>query len=497
MVAAISSRTRPADSTTDPAMKPNKRIKHSHDQRPNGLALEKSLQNGADGMVARMLERFEAKDKKYNESRAVVKSGVVNGDIDMADAKPDVVEISSDESSEEDSEDDDEDDDDDDGKQNEEQETGKMKAKKARRWKDEQVAVGIQKKRDYEARRKAQEEEDEEDDDAAPTFGEILAREYPTEAIDVEAAFADEEAPNQLVPTQGAQLTTRINAGTLTTVLSQALKTNDREMFENCLSLNDVDAIRSTIEKLPSTQIATLLLRLSEKLYRRPGRAGLLMIWVQWSLVSHGGYLTSQPEVMNMLAKLKAVINERAGALLPLQGLKGRLDMLTAQLTLRKNMQTQVQRSKAGGDHEAVIYVEGEDESSLDEDVDSDESDDDDVGKTSKPLSKRAQKRHLDLMDSGEPETSGDEADLVNGVESDDGSIEEGGSEEENDELIDDEAEDTDDDDGDEEDSEDVFDDELGERGAEDLSEEEDTADHIPLKRSSAVQSRKSGFSRR
>ena len=476
-------------------MPPNKRAKLTHAAQTNGA----NPSNNSDTMVAKLMERFAERDKvRYNESRAVVKSGAVNGDADMADSK-EVVELSSDESSssEEDSEDDEDDEDDD--KLDEELEGEKLKAQKSQHSKEDQesVAAAIERNKAYNAKRKQREEEEQVDDDedAEPTFGEILARDYPEEAIDVEASFEDQDAEgpsNQLVLSTGARIATTSapNALTLTTVLRQALRTNDRDMLESCLSLEDLDSVRSTIEKLPSPLVAALLTKLAERLYRRPGRAGKLMVWVQWSLVAHGGYLTSQPEVMKMLAKLKAVINERAGALNSLLGLKGRLDMLSAQLALRQSVQRQVQSSRGGNDHEAVIYVEGEESDSSDEASDS-ESDEDERGR-GRPLAKRIQPRNADFMDIGGPESSGDDLAMPNGIDS--GSESSIGEGEEDDNLIDDEAEESEDDDGDEEESDDAFEDNIGD-AFDEISEEEDEVEHIPLKRSNAAQGK--SFKRR
>jgi U3 small nucleolar RNA-associated protein 5 len=215
----------------------------------------------------------------------------------------------------------------------------------------------------------------------------------------------------------------------LGTVLTQALRTNDQDLLETCLRNVEIDAICATVERLPSPLVGNLLQKLAERLHKKPGRAGMLMIWVQWSLVAHGGYLASQPQLVKQLATLNKVLKERANGLQPLLSLKGRLDMLQAQLNFRKHIQ---RRTADDDEEEAIIYVEGEDDyvSSEDGSIDGD-------------APSGAQKRLRE--DFEEDASSMDEMPTTMEVNED---SEEGS--EDSDNLLDDEAEETDVDTGDE-----------------------------------------------
>ncbi|KAI5457418.1 Dip2/Utp12 family-domain-containing protein [Mariannaea sp. PMI_226] len=226
--------------------------------------------------------------------------------------------------------------------------------------------------------------EDDVDSDGEPTspsFGELLRAE--NEIIDVSSL---------LLPAGNAVSTTTKSAivppstQSLTTVLSQALRTDDTVLLESCLHTLDLHTIRNTIERLDSSLAGLLLTKLAARLYRRPGRAGNLMTWVQWTLVAHGGALSSQPKVIHSLNGLQKVLAERAKGLNSLLALKGKLDMLEGQMDLRRKM------SRAGLSHNAdsddsddedVIWVEGEDERTPgrrrgEDDFDDDDDEDDD-----------------------------------------------------------------------------------------------------------------------
>jgi U3 small nucleolar RNA-associated protein 5 len=186
-----------------------------------------------------------------------------------------------------------------------------------------------------------------------PTFGELLQSLYPEDVVHVDDHFdadaVEPESQTALTPVSGASLTT---------VLHQALRTNDQQLLESCLITTDLDSVRTTISRMKSVMAVGLLQAIAERLYSRPGRANNLMVWLQWTIVAHGGYLASQPDITKALGSLYRVVKERAGALQPLLSLKGKLDMLAAQMELRKRLSA----THRGTDDGVVIYVEGEED---------------------------------------------------------------------------------------------------------------------------------------
>ncbi|KAM3065302.1 Small subunit (SSU) processome component [Clarireedia jacksonii] len=280
-----------------------------------------------------------------------------------------------------------------------------------------------------------------------PSFGDLV-RAHASEPIDVNAAFEEPSAQALAYP-QGSRLQPPTGAS-LGTVLTQALKTNDVALLESCLQISDIKTIKTTIQRLDSPLAATLLQKLAERLHRRPGRAGSLMVWVQWSMITHGGYLATQKGLIKKLAEVNRVIDERSRALQHLLSLKGKLDMLEAQIQLRRSMQNQ--RMDSEDNDEGVIYVEGQ------------ESDNDEEGM----VNGKSNGDIEELSDS-------DEEDMLRFVpESDDEEEDDGG-----DNLIDDEAEDTDADTGDEDE---VDHDDIDEQGDKDESDDAATSGPPPSK---------------
>ncbi|KAK3613967.1 Small subunit (SSU) processome component [Elasticomyces elasticus] len=261
--------------------------------------------------------------------------------------------------------------------------------------------------------------------EAEPSFGEMLTRRYPG-LIDVHASLPEHAAESTgMVPGLTNQPLTVPSGTSLSTVLSQALRTNDKDMLESCFKVVDM--------------------------------ASYLMVWVQWTIVTHGGHLSSQPEAMARLRSLAQVVRERANGLQPLLHLKGKLDLLSSQLEYREKMQSASRAANAEDDEDedAVIYVEGQEEEDWSEDED--EIMENGVEPRLIELPARKLKGQLptprsDLGSSGEDDDESEDG-MPNGIaqevdeDSSDDDVEDGAEEG----LFDDEADVTSDDDADEE----------------------------------------------
>lgn len=299
----------------------------------SGSALSSITTNGAKS----------AGETRVDESRMNVEQGnLVDDDIEMEDSRPDAA---SDSGSEEDSDED---------------ENKKPKVSSEKRTKPtKQVAVNEDV--DMQNASESEEEEEEEEEGAEPSFGELM-RANAGQEVDVEAELDEDVLLGALVPGKPQAAVQQIPTGvSLATVLTQSLKTNDNGMLESCFHTGDTSIIRTTIQRLDSSLAATLLQKLAERLASRPGRYGHLLVWVQWTCVAHGGALAGHPDLLKRMTSLYKVMDQRSSSLPSLLLLKGKLDMLDAQLGLRQSLR--------GGDdgmdsedEDNVIYVEGQDD---------------------------------------------------------------------------------------------------------------------------------------
>ncbi|KAK9370792.1 Dip2/Utp12 family-domain-containing protein [Lipomyces kononenkoae] len=187
--------------------------------------------------------------------------------------------------------------------------------------------------------------------------------------------------------------------GSLSTILTQALRTNDQALLESCLSFTDITVIKQTLIRLDPMLSSTLLERLAERIARTPSRASQLSVWIRWIMVAHGGYLVGLPGLVNTLTNLRSTLSRNAGTLSRLLALQGRLEMLSAQIDMRKEgwkdeeEQVDSDIEYVEGDEEEVVlddagYIVGEDEDESesedeeagedDDDIDEEDDDDDD-----------------------------------------------------------------------------------------------------------------------
>ncbi|KAJ6440735.1 U3 small nucleolar RNA-associated protein 5 [Purpureocillium lavendulum] len=354
-----------------------------------------------------------------NEAKASV-----SGTDALQSSQMETIEISSDEPSDEDLSDEDE------GEDGPGVQAGKPNGKEA-------PAPALNGKQ---AGRDGADAEESDGEPTSPSFGELLR---DNGAIDVPALLQQSSNAGGAAAVQRPR--TAIvppSHQSLTTVLTQALKTDDTDLLESCLHTTDLTTIRNTIERIDSALAGTLLTNLAARLYRRPGRAGNLMTWVQWTLVSHGGALASQPKVVQSLSSLQKVLAERAKGLNSLLALKGKLDLLDGQMDLRRKMQRGSGLLQHGGDGDAagaddddedVIWVEGETDKELAN------------GTVTRPRRRRNQHSD-DEDDEGGPLTNGVLGDSEDEEEDDDDDVEEDDSEgDDDDEPLDEDEVDHDD----------------------------------------------------
>jgi U3 small nucleolar RNA-associated protein 5 len=274
---------------------------------------------------------------RVDESKTVVVQGGA-----AAPSVADAIEISS---SESDAEDEDEDSAD---------EASAQEESNQRDGSDSEVSASDDEMADAEPENSEPAGESNEPADVEPSFGDLLAARHPTE-VSIASAFPDSTTALS-IPREGAFS----SALSLSTVLTQALRTNDTPLLETCLHTSDTEIVTATIQRLDSSLAGLLLSKLAERLASRPGRYGHLIAWVQTTCVAHGGALASQPDVTSKIRTLYQVLNDKMRTHQDLLLLKGKLDLLDAQLRFRRQVAAQRgTASREGRDQPGFIYLEG------------------------------------------------------------------------------------------------------------------------------------------
>lgn len=153
-------------------------------------------------------------------------------------------------------------------------------------------------------------------------------------------------------------------------LLSQSLRANDSTFLNLVLSRplkqpGDRDSLQNTLTRLDPRLTPLLVEKLVALLHKRPRRAAVLIQWIQWTIVTHGAYLASRPDVLPKLKELRTVIVERTRNLSLLLRLKGKLELLDMQMRM-KYQNTSLERKRQGTaeavteDHGDAILVDEE-----------------------------------------------------------------------------------------------------------------------------------------
>ena len=197
----------------------------------------------------------------------------------------------------------------------------------------------------------------------------------------------DDDEPRQRRRKSGAVAPT---AGSLASLLVQALQSDDTALLAECLGVTDPRTIAATVARLPSSCVHPLLITLVEKFQSRPHKSHMLVAWIREILLAHASYLITVPNLLDSLAGLYQTVDSRLSCFKRLVKLSGRLDLLLAQ----------VDKQQSGpvdeDDNHVTVYHEEDDEEeytldavedmagrpSIDgeEDMDEDEDEEEDEG---------------------------------------------------------------------------------------------------------------------
>lgn len=218
---------------------------------------------------------------------------------------------------------------------------------------------------------------------------------------DVGEGQEEEEAFRRSLPAGRAP-----RADSLSTLLSQALRADDRALLERCMSVSDESVIKRTVAALNSDEAVAFLALIVERLNARPHHGLHLSRWIKGVLCKHASYLIAAPQAKSALTALYQIVESRVSLLKPLLQLSGRLDLLLSQ------RETTNSRSDTGEDPAPPLHSEKEFMQ---------------VGDQVKPVARRRHKRGVeheethsdDEDDEDEEEEDEDEGDIAEEVDDD------------------------------------------------------------------------------
>lgn len=130
----------------------------------------------------------------------------------------------------------------------------------------------------------------------------------------------------------GPRISKQPSAASLATLLTQALRSDDKSLLERCLAVRKERVIGATTRAITGADAALLLRALVARLGASPLRGATLAAWTRATLRAHAGALAATPGAAGTLGALGQQIEMRLAGHQQLLSLAGRLDLVLAQM---------------------------------------------------------------------------------------------------------------------------------------------------------------------
>jgi len=161
------------------------------------------------------------------------------------------------------------------------------------------------------------------------------------------------------------------SADSVGVLLLQALQSGDSQLLDTCLTVDDVNVIHKTVERLPTEYVLPFLNTVIQKFQSRPYMAATLIPWIQSIVMIHTSFLMSINGLhSSTLSGLYQTIDARLNSFDKLLKLSGRLDLLLSQISYREvhyRENVEPVSSMSIDDIPTEEQSEGEDDSDMEE----------------------------------------------------------------------------------------------------------------------------------
>ncbi len=89
-------------------------------------------------------------------------------------------------------------------------------------------------------------------------------------------------------------------AVSVTVLLTQALRADDRQLLEKCFAISNDKVVKSTVQQLAPQDVARLLQVAVQRLQSSPKRGRQIATWLRAILLHHTAYLMSAPGMFSL-----------------------------------------------------------------------------------------------------------------------------------------------------------------------------------------------------
>ncbi len=117
-------------------------------------------------------------------------------------------------------------------------------------------------------------------------------------------------------------------AVSVTVLLTQALRADDRQLLEKCFAISNDKVVNSTVQQLAPQDVARLLQVAVQRLQSSPKRGKQIATWLRAMLLHHTAYLMSAPGMFSVRPKLLWSSAHREAFVVPVHDSEPRCERL-------------------------------------------------------------------------------------------------------------------------------------------------------------------------
>ncbi|XP_017888745.1 WD repeat-containing protein 43 [Ceratina calcarata] len=148
-------------------------------------------------------------------------------------------------------------------------------------------------------------------------------------------------------------------------LLIQGLNSKDKTILNNVFLTKNESIIRNTIAKLPIQAIGPLVKELTLLLQGKTFTSKIAVRWLEALLTAHAGYFLAQADLVDVFGPILSLIDAKLALLTELSKLKGRVSLVTGQISQTVNEQDKdiadtclVYQDSESSDEDAALEVE-------------------------------------------------------------------------------------------------------------------------------------------
>lgn len=143
---------------------------------------------------------------------------------------------------------------------------------------------------------------------------------------------------NVTTTTQSKKTSLKESINSMSSILTQSLKSSDTQLLKTVLSTNNLETIKKTIENLNPSFALLFLKTLSDKIEREPTKFKHYIVWIKWIIIIHGSLLVSLDGSIDTILSLDSILTKQANFLPSFLEIQSRINTMFDAVKIKKKI---------------------------------------------------------------------------------------------------------------------------------------------------------------